>query len=75
MGEWRYNSTIFYFDTRWSRVVSVTPRSLYPWYPLDRRLVGPQSRPGRCGEEKNLAMQRITFKMDRPIFLDPFYDV
>jgi hypothetical protein len=24
-----------------------------PWYPLDRRLGGPQSRPGRGGEEKN----------------------
>jgi hypothetical protein len=34
------------------------PRPLYlqrksPWYPLDRRLGGPQSRSGRCGEEKN----------------------
>jgi hypothetical protein len=26
-----------------------------PWYPLDRRLRGPQSRSGRCEEEKNLA--------------------
>jgi hypothetical protein len=24
-----------------------------PWYPLDRRLGGPQSRSGRGGEEKN----------------------
>jgi hypothetical protein len=35
-----------------------TPRPLYPqgkspWYPLNRRLGGPQSRSGRCGEEKN----------------------
>jgi hypothetical protein len=34
------------------------PRSLYlqgksPWYQLDRRLGGPQSRSGRGGEEKN----------------------
>jgi hypothetical protein len=34
------------------------PRPLYPqgyspWYPLDRRLGGPQSRFGRGGEEKN----------------------
>jgi hypothetical protein len=34
------------------------PRSLYPlgkspWYLLDRRLSGPQSRSGRGGEEKN----------------------
>jgi hypothetical protein len=40
------------------RVVSFTPRPLYPqrkspWYPLDRRLGGPQSRSGRGGEEKN----------------------
>jgi hypothetical protein len=24
-----------------------------PLYPLDRKLGGPQSRSGRCGEEKN----------------------
>jgi hypothetical protein len=35
-----------------------TPRPLYPqgknpWYPLDKRLGGPQSRSGRGGEEKN----------------------
>jgi hypothetical protein len=39
-------------------VVSFTPRPLYPqgkspWYPLDRRLGGTQSRSGRGGEEKN----------------------
>jgi len=39
-------------------VVSFTPWPLYPhvkspWYPLDRRLGGPQSRSGRGGEEKN----------------------
>jgi hypothetical protein len=36
----------------------VTLRPLYsqgksPWYPLDGRLGGPQSRSGRGGEEKN----------------------
>jgi hypothetical protein len=41
---------------RW--VVSFTPRPLYPqeknpWYPLDRRLGGFQSRSGRGAEEKN----------------------
>jgi hypothetical protein len=41
-------------------VVSFTPRPLYPqgkspWYPLERRLGGPQSRSGHDGgEEKNL---------------------
>jgi hypothetical protein len=44
--------------TRWRWVVGFTPRPLYPhgkspWYPLDRRLGGPQSRSGRGGEEKN----------------------
>jgi len=49
---------IFVFGTRWRWVVSFTPRPLYhrgksPWYPLHRRLGGPQSRSGRGGEEKN----------------------
>jgi hypothetical protein len=39
-------------------VFSFTPRPLYPqgkspWYPLDRRLGGPQSSSGHGGEEKN----------------------
>jgi hypothetical protein len=29
------------------------PPGKSPWYPLDRRLCGPQSRSGRGGEEKN----------------------
>jgi hypothetical protein len=46
------------FGTSWRWVVGFTPRPLYlqgksPWYPLDRRLVGAHSRPGRGGEEKN----------------------
>jgi hypothetical protein len=49
---------ILYLGTRLRWMVSFTPRSLYPqrkssWYPLDRRLGGPQSRSGRGGEEKN----------------------
>jgi hypothetical protein len=44
--------------TIWTWVFSFTPQPLYPqgknlWYPLDRRLGGPQSRSGRGGEEKN----------------------
>jgi hypothetical protein len=44
--------------TGWSCVVSFAPRPFYPqrkspWYPLDRRLGGPQSRSGCGGEEKN----------------------
>jgi hypothetical protein len=43
--------------TRCMWVVSFTPRSLYPqgkspWYPLDRRLSGPQSRSGRGVKRK-----------------------
>jgi len=39
-------------------VVSLKPRPLYsrgenPWYPLERRLGGTQSRSGSCGEEEN----------------------
>jgi hypothetical protein len=45
-------------DTRWRWVVGFTPWLLYPqgkspWYPLVRRLGGPQNRSGRGGEEKN----------------------
>jgi hypothetical protein len=29
------------------------PHRKSPWYPLDRRLGGPQSQPGCGGEEKN----------------------
>jgi hypothetical protein len=44
--------------TRWRWVVSFTPRPLYsqgknPWYPLDRRLGGPQISSGRSGGKKN----------------------
>jgi hypothetical protein len=58
LGEWRYSSTHSWTRTRWRWVVSFTRRPLYPqgkspWYPLDRRLGGPQSRSGRGGEEKN----------------------
>jgi hypothetical protein len=50
--------SFFDLGTRWRWVVSFTPRPLYPqgknpWYPLDMRLGGPQSRSGRGGEEKN----------------------
>jgi hypothetical protein len=56
MGEWRYGSTILNLGTKWRWVVRFTPRPLYsrgnsPWYPLDKKLIGPQSRSGRCGVE------------------------
>jgi hypothetical protein len=48
----------FDLDTRWRWVVSFTSWPLYSqgkssWYPLDRRLGGPQSRSGRGSEEEN----------------------
>jgi hypothetical protein len=55
-GEWRYSPTILDLSARWSWVSSFTPRPLYtpgmsPWFPLYRRLGGPQSRFRHCGEE------------------------
>jgi hypothetical protein len=38
---------------RWRWVISFTSRPLHPWYPLDRRLGGPQNRTGCGGEEKS----------------------
>jgi hypothetical protein len=32
---------------------AVLPQGNNPWYPLDRRLGGPQNRSGRGGEERN----------------------
>jgi hypothetical protein len=57
IGEWMYNS-FFDLSTRWRWVVNFTSRPLYPqgkspWYPLNRRLGGPQSRSGSVDEEKN----------------------
>jgi hypothetical protein len=56
MGKRRYRSTILNPGTRFRRVVSFTPLSLYPRgkssrYPLDRRKSGPQSPSERCGKE------------------------
>jgi hypothetical protein len=49
---------ILHLGTRWRWVVGFTPRPLYPqgetpWYPLDMRLAGTQSRSGRGGKKKN----------------------
>jgi hypothetical protein len=48
----------FYCSTRLKWVVSFTSHWFYPqrkspWYPLGRRLGGPQNRFGCGGEEKN----------------------
>jgi hypothetical protein len=52
-------STILDLTTRGRWVVSFVPQLLYShgkssWYPLDRRLGGPQSWSGWCGEENIL---------------------
>jgi hypothetical protein len=78
VGKWRYSSIILDLDTRWRWVPSFTPRPLLPqgnrlWYQLDRRLGEPPSRPGSCGEEKNIfpdgnrtwAVQPVAIMTDR----------
>jgi hypothetical protein len=58
MLEWMYRS-----DSSWRGVVNFTPRPLYLRYPLDRRLGGPQIRPGWRGEENILtALYENTLK-------------
>jgi hypothetical protein len=54
LGEWMYSSRQSW---RWRWVVIFTPQSLHsqgksPWYPLDRRLGGSQSRSGHSGGER-----------------------
>jgi hypothetical protein len=51
-------SRILDHGIRWRWVISFTPLLLYPhgkspWYPLVRRLGGPQNRRGRGGEENS----------------------
>jgi hypothetical protein len=58
LGSGRIAPRIIDLGTRLRWVVSFTIRPLYPqgktpWYPLDRRLGGHQSRSGRGGEERN----------------------
>jgi len=59
LGEWRCsftNSLTSALDRgEWSasHPSYFTPGERAPWYPLDRKLGGPQSRSGRGGEEKN----------------------
>jgi hypothetical protein len=48
MGKWRYSPTVIDLGTKWRWVVSFVPQPLYPranrfWYPLERRLGGPQN--------------------------------
>jgi hypothetical protein len=61
VGKCRYTSNILDISIGWREVVSFRPLPHYPrgknlWYPLDRRLRGPQRRSGCYGQEKNLAL-------------------
>jgi hypothetical protein len=58
-------------------VVSFTPRPLYPqekspWYPLDRRLGGPQSRSGSGGDgyDDTLVFLALTLKQSESLGLN-----
>jgi hypothetical protein len=58
--------------TRWRSVVSFTPRPLYfqgnnPWYPIDRRLGGPQSRSGQGGEKNSQPLPGLEPQIIQPI--------
>jgi hypothetical protein len=53
--------------TNWKWVVNFTPQPLYPQgksprYPLDKRLSGPQSQPGRLREEKFLTLPGLDLR-------------
>jgi hypothetical protein len=74
-----YLHGFFDLGTRWRWVISFTPRPLYlqwksPWYSLDRRLGGPQSRFGRGDEEKNSQPLRES-KPGTPIFQPVAYTI
>jgi hypothetical protein len=47
--------------------VALPPGERAHRYPLDRMLGGPQSRSGRCGEEKNLAPAGTRIPDDQPV--------
>jgi hypothetical protein len=58
MGSGGITPRILDLGTRWRWLVSFRPRPPYPqrkspYYPLNRRLGGPQSRSGHSGKEKN----------------------
>jgi hypothetical protein len=71
MGDWKY-ITILDLGTRCRWVVSLTFRPLYcrwnrPRYTMDRRLVGPECRYGRYGEDKSLAPARNQTLVLQPV--------
>jgi hypothetical protein len=90
LGEWNFSSTHSLTSAldggEWSasRPGRFTPRKS-PWYPLDRRLDGPQNRSGYGGEEKNsqallgleppilqLVAQRYTTELSRLLMYNKY---
>ena len=64
-------SLILSFVTRFRRVVSLTPRSLYPLgkrlqCQLNRGLSGPETHSGRFGEKKNILLLQGIWTPDHP---------
>jgi hypothetical protein len=64
MEQWRFSSSILDFSTRTRWIISFTPWPLYHQgnrlqYPFEMKLGGPQSRSGRCGENKNVVLSGI----------------
>jgi hypothetical protein len=79
IGEWRYSSThsltsaLDGGECSASRPGRLYPRGKRPWYPLDRRLGGPQSRSGRGGEEKNSQLLLGLEPRNHPIRIRALY--
>jgi hypothetical protein len=70
MERWMYSSIVLDLGARWRSVASFTP--LYPLrkstrYLLDRRLGGPQSRSGLCGEDENLTIVENRTPVVQPV--------
>jgi hypothetical protein len=69
--EWKYSSTILDFDARWRRVVSFTPRPLYPrrralrahWI---RSCVNPRAGLDTVEKRKHLTLPGIEFWSSSP---------
>jgi hypothetical protein len=68
MGCTRIDPHFLDLGTSWRWVVNFTPRPLYPrgkcaWYPLYRRLGGPQRCSGRHGEDKILSPPGLELRL------------
>jgi hypothetical protein len=72
--EVNYLSTILWSDKReWRYGSAILYRQLYPRCSSDKKLGGPQSRSGRCGEETNVAMPSIEPRPSSPSLYQLLY--